>query len=812
MRNRYSPINSARAALLALVLITILAVLDAWQAHAQVVNPPLLTGKLSYTFSGRADAAHSHNYQDDQVTVQVRLRWDEESGSYQDFGSTYTYTGSYSGRQFNPDDIGGMFWEGTGEGAGTVGELIGAHIIDDEGPVRLLALSVERLPYRSSGTVTMMPANVTTEVTDENVISLRCDDINWLIGREVVDQPGSFSMACSLVIDQGGAKSQTTVSGILSAPGTKPQITGVRFEQQDVATGEWAPFAGNPGTVDGNQVRVIATVENGGGMPYNLPVRFLDGESLQQLPDGTVDLALSPGQVVEVTYQWDTEGWGWERPATPNAGAHPNRAIEVRLGSEAALYDSWSEPIVVRAKPVFLVHGLNSNAATWEPYAGLLREVNPTWRAFAVPGLLTGDDLIRQQRSVSLVANAFAMHEYIEKIRRQEQAWHVDIVAHSMGGLISRQYIHSFMPVETGEDAPGYRPVVKHLVMLGTPNMGSLCASESFLMNLWIGGDNLLAPFELMPESVARFNQRVVDTKGAAFSVLAGTGTPYACNPFEGTSSDGVVLVTSAHHTYSDVGLTESNHIQMTGSRADFLAWVRPHLVGPTAAAPQLIAPEQSRAAAEPDALQVAQMLSVTLAPGESRDLALPVHDGRRLAVVLRAAPGVAASLRDPSGAEAGASPAGGPTQELRSIGVESPALGVWMLRLSSQEQTPSIVTIQLHLGETELRANAELTGSGQAQGGRLTLARNGVPATNATVRARVLRADGTIAEVDLVDDGQHDDSAAGDGVYGAAPGAFGGHSLALVAHAAIDGKERFALAVAADGGEYRIYLPLLSQ
>ena len=36
-------------------------------------------------------------------------------------------------------------------------------------------------------------------------------------------------MACSLVIDQGGAKSQTTVSGILSAPGTKPQITGVRF-------------------------------------------------------------------------------------------------------------------------------------------------------------------------------------------------------------------------------------------------------------------------------------------------------------------------------------------------------------------------------------------------------------------------------------------------------------------------------------------------------------------------------------------------------------------------------------------------------
>jgi hypothetical protein len=59
-------------------------------APAQAVTPPLLTGKLSYTFSGRADAAHSHTYQDDQAIVYVRLRWDEESGSYEDSGSTYS--------------------------------------------------------------------------------------------------------------------------------------------------------------------------------------------------------------------------------------------------------------------------------------------------------------------------------------------------------------------------------------------------------------------------------------------------------------------------------------------------------------------------------------------------------------------------------------------------------------------------------------------------------------------------------------------------------------------------------------------------
>ena len=47
----------------------------------------------------------------------------------------------------------------------------------------------------------------------------------------------------------------------------------------------------------------------------------------------------------------------------------------------------------------------------------------------------------------------------------------MDLVVHSMGGLISRQYLHSIAPSD-----PDKRPVVDHLVMLGTPNMGSQCA------------------------------------------------------------------------------------------------------------------------------------------------------------------------------------------------------------------------------------------------------------------------------------------------------------------------------------------------
>ena len=106
--------------------------------------------------------------------------------------------------------------------------------------------------------------------------------------------------------------------------------------------------------------------------------------------------------------------------------------------------------------------------------------------------------------------------------------------------------------------------------------------------------------------------------------------------------------------------------------------------------------------------------------------------------------------------------------------------------------------------------AGAGLAGGGGPRGARLTLARGAAPATGATVRVRVLRADGSVAEVELLDDGRHGDGAAGDGVYGAAPGALGGRSLAIVAHAAIGGEERFALAVAPDGGAIRTYLPLV--
>ncbi len=83
----------------------------------------------------------------------------------------------------------------------------------------------------------------------------------------------------------------------------------------------------------------------------------------------------------------------------------------------------------------------------------------------------TGDHPENYKPTNTIFQNTQELGKQIKFVREQKNAWHVDVVAHSMGGLISRQYINAFM-------APVFdnKPEITHLVMLGTPNMGSPCA------------------------------------------------------------------------------------------------------------------------------------------------------------------------------------------------------------------------------------------------------------------------------------------------------------------------------------------------
>jgi len=91
------------------------------------------------------------------------------------------------------------------------------------------------------------------------------------------------------------------------------------------------------------------------------------------------------------------------------------------------------------------------------------------------------------------VKSAQKLYEFIETIKSNHNNPNlkVDIVAHSMGGLVSRYYLrYGDVDVLDDNDFPvnlkGAQNVRK-VILLGTPNLGSVGAVESFITGLQIG-------------------------------------------------------------------------------------------------------------------------------------------------------------------------------------------------------------------------------------------------------------------------------------------------------------------------------------
>ncbi len=91
------------------------------------------------------------------------------------------------------------------------------------------------------------------------------------------------------------------------------------------------------------------------------------------------------------------------------------------------------------------------------------------------------------------VKSAKKLHQYIQAIKKNynNPNLKVDIVAHSMGGLVSRYYLrYGDVDVLNDNDFPinlkGSENVRK-LILLGTPNLGSVGSVESFITGLKIG-------------------------------------------------------------------------------------------------------------------------------------------------------------------------------------------------------------------------------------------------------------------------------------------------------------------------------------
>lgn len=491
-----------------------------------------------------------------------------------------------------------------------------------------------------------------------------------------------------------------TLSWNLRRCGPALRLVDLKFEDMKYPNwDDWGEIVEQRGTIDGNRVRIIATVANDGGEERAATVRLKetykgdkwDGARADKGMD-ELSVTIPAGEQREVKFDWDSSGYAWFDDGRPRLV----QRIRAELEDKGKKVDETVKNLKVAPRPLVLVHGLWSTWRAWEPWQNILTTSHSyDWKAFPVGekpehGLMdTGQEFGRMEPTASIGDNARHLESYIEYARKDRNAWHVDLVAHSMGGLISRYYISQIMPAAV----PDGKPIVSRLVMLGTPNMGSRCASFMHFAGEMVGKD-VEALRQLSPDYLEGFNKINTARKNVEFSVLAGDPLPTMCGTIEW--NDGVVPVSSAIWGIGDNARLPLVHTDLTGTEP-FSKFVKPRLaIGPAAAKRSasgsgaasarlmltLDGTDPAAASRKPDFAKL-----VKLAPNQTLEVSIPVKEARNLGLTFVAASAVSATLIDDKGAVAATNRTNTAqaSQPFRSLFVDRPVASAnWTLRLEN--------------------------------------------------------------------------------------------------------------------------------
>jgi pimeloyl-ACP methyl ester carboxylesterase len=292
-----------------------------------------------------------------------------------------------------------------------------------------------------------------------------------------------------------------------------------------------------------------------------------------------------------------TLGWYWQE-----GEVMPERTVQVAVTVLARWVPLASMQVGVQPRPVVLVHGFGSDATTWNRYLGpsgflALGGV----RGYAVgdgqvPGMMhTGNLLNPSMRTNTIARNAEILGEYIANVKVLTGAEQVDLVVHSMGGLISRYYIDRIMQERD----------VAQLIMLGTPNGGSNCA-------VMIGSLGLYQPagLELREDYIRNvFNPQITEQHDIPFYNFAGTPIQRRLlSPCSRVPNDLVVSLDSAASAPVLLAEVPILHTDLTGSEELFTAHVLPLLRKSSADFSAQSAQPTLRVTADEEPLQYSQV------------------------------------------------------------------------------------------------------------------------------------------------------------------------------------------------------------
>ena len=430
---------------------------------------------------------------------------------------------------------------------------------------------------------------------------------------------------------------------------------------------------------DGDQIRVQIKLGDKASAPITVGFQ-LDGSGPSlascQIPAGASQCQTNPFSALG--WHWQSIGQARERRTIQAGGTG------IPAGSSATLQ--------IAARPVVMVHGFSSNWMAWANYLGTDGYLaGDGLHGFAVgdgqfPGTMnTGNFVAPSQRTNTIAENAAILGQYIASIKKATGAQQVDLIAHSMGGLISRYYIDRIMQ---GRD-------VAQLIMLGSPMAGTDCADLPAALGLY-----LPATLEIRPSYVEDiFNWQIIHRHGVPFHALAGVPIRDAFkSPCTTVPSDLAVSLASVTAIPLQATQLPILHVDLNSSKEVFNQFVEPLLEQPPGAFHDELDPAQPTS--DQAKLQFTRVYTGHVATDASQEVTIPIEAGvsvasfalydttRTISVTVAGASGnVIALSPEKNGLVVVKDPA---TLFYLGYGFQDPKSGVWRVRLQATDQTPS--------------------------------------------------------------------------------------------------------------------------
>lgn len=358
---------------------------------------------------------------------------------------------------------------------------------------------------------------------------------------------------------------------------------------------------------DGDQIRLRITL--GEKVANPLPVAFNLNDA--EFAIGTCTIPAGGDQCQ--TEPFASLGWHW----LSDGQAAGRRTLQA---SGEGIPSGLEAEIQVLARPVVLVHGFSSSWEAWTHYLGeqgFLARIGLQGYAVGdgqVSGKMnTGNLADPTGRTHTIAENAAVLGEYIANVKRVTGAQMVDLVSHSMGGLISRYYIDRVMQERD----------VAQLIMLGSPMAGTDCANLPAALGLY-----LPAALEIRPGYVQDiFNPQITHRRGVPFHALAGVPIREAFeSPCTQVPTDLAVSLQSVTAISLEAEQMPVLHTDLNQSEQVFNGFVRARLQTPPGGFPQESDPSPMLPAGE--RLQFTRVFSGHIEAGSSRELTIQIDPG----------------------------------------------------------------------------------------------------------------------------------------------------------------------------------------